>query len=193
MWLGGFSGTYYHIGGDGVGYIHAHQRAKVVVDSTHQNQHEGWVWHCWQKNADGGQVADNANQNWVLDLSAVTDGENLHMEWESEAGGDAELQLWEGITYESGTAFTPLNMNRASTHTPPTGTVTKYGATITTSSATQLDGVWMAGGQRNQSVGGSSRGGLEWILSAGKKYAVILINRAGAAKDMSLSLTFYED
>lgn len=193
MWLGGFRGTLYHIGGDGVGHIHAHQSASIILDSTHKNLHDGWMWHCWQKNADGAAVADNGQQNWVCDLSAVTDNEHIHVVWEAEAGGDAEVQVWEAVTYEGGSAFTPLNMNRSSERAAPTGSVFKSGATITTTSATQLDGIWIPGGVRNQSVGGSSRGGNEWVFMASKRYAIMLINRSGGAKDMSLSITFYED
>jgi hypothetical protein len=173
--------------------IHAHHDATVTIDSTHQNAHEGFVWHCFQKNADGAQVADNAEQSFVIDLAAVAADEFLHLTWEAEAGGDAEIQLWEGSTYTGGSAHTPLNMHRGSSHTVPTGLVVTTGATITTTSKVQLDGTWLPGGRGPNSNGGVGRGGTEWILKPGLVYSLHLINRAAAAKDMSLAFIFYED
>jgi hypothetical protein len=176
------------------GAPHPHQHAKVTIDSSHANTHAGWMSRVFQKNADGAPVADDAVQSFVVDLSATEVGENLHVVISASSGGDAELQVWEDITYESGDTVTAYNMHRASSHTAAGGTVViKKGATITTSGKTQLDGAWIPGGKGPNSAGGASRGGEEWIFKATKKYAVILVNRAGSAKDMSLTLTYYED
>jgi len=176
------------------GAPHPHHHARVVIDATHANAHSGWLFRAWQKNADGAQVADDAQQSFVIDLSASGVGEDIHLIIAAIAGGDSELQIWEGITYSGGSDATLYNMHRTSSHTMAGGTVVvKTGCTITTAGKTQLDGEWVPGGVKQQALGGGSRGGEEWILAAGKVYAVILINRAGSAKDMSLRITCYED
>ena len=159
------------------------------------NQTQGDIFRCWQKNADGAAVADNASQTWAIDLTSLATGKFLNLSYDAVSSADSEIQLWETITYADGNAFTPLNKHRGSSKTAATGVVIKSGATITTTNGTQLVGRWIPGGAGTGANAASTPGNAissveVWSLKHGVKYALILINRGGSAQDMSLGFHF---
>lgn len=151
------------------------------------------MWIAGVKSPHGSPVADDAQINIVVDMTDVDADESIHCIFELEAEGNCEVFGYENVTYSGGTTYTPVNMNRTSNHTPPSGLVIKTNATLTTTSATTLMNQFVSGGKGKDSAGGGARGGHEWILKPGLKYAIALVNRAGAAKEMSLGFEFYED
>lgn len=157
----------------------------ITIDSVHHRVHAGLMF---QTDKLALTVANNDTIEIFVRIGA---GSVAHMAFSAKAGGDAELQIFEGMTTvtDEGTTLTPQNRRRSSAivsdisafHTPD---VTPAEASITD--------ILVPGGSGGNSAGGDAASFAEWNLKADEDYLVRLTNRAGTAQNMGLEVDWYE-
>jgi hypothetical protein len=159
--------------------------AIIVQDEVHTSVHKGILFHA------GRFVVALAADATIVLLIQVAAGQSAHMRFGLAAGGDTEVELFEGPTFSAaGTTITPLNRNRFSSNTAQT-TITH--TPTTSADGTELAHTMMPGGTGPAQSPGDTGGSFsEWILKTGEDYLFRVTNRSGAAQPTSLSLDFYE-
>ena len=173
----------------------------TIISYDHMQLHKGNLHTVSLKQADGTQYADNGDLGMLVDMTGQT--EPIHTLWEVYSGGDAEFSAIENVTWAAsaeagGGTLTPHNQNRIKGDKTLTVEFFGYSSNLantysTTESDVTLFTSWVPGGTTGQAQGGGGRAAHEWILAPDKLYVFKLTNRAGSAKDGSISCTFYED
>lgn len=160
---------------------------QLTMGDTEANLHEGNVYEVVHFET---AVADNG----TIDI-AITNGstKNLHATGVASSGGDASMEIWEGVTVTvAGTAFTPRQRNRPSSNVS-TATADING-TIDFTGAERICGpAYMPGGTGGQTFGNAAQGSPERILKLSETYLYRITNLAGIAKTMSLDVDWSEE
>lgn len=158
----------------------------ITVPYEHHEIHEGNTFTTGYRSPDGSDIADNGI---ITILIRVPAGIEAHMLFSGAAGGDAEPQLYEGVTVTgAGTALTEFNLKRSSTKA--SGVTTFHTPTI--SGGTLLLDSFLPGGTGGSTFGGVQTSRSEWNLKASTDYAARIINRAGTAQPLSIQIEWYE-
>lgn len=158
---------------------------QAAIDTVHDQIHKGRYFSGGFYNA---AVLNAAS----IDLLVVLGTTNtFHTLFSGACGGDSVLQIFEDPTYSAaGTAVVMSNHNRSSAKVFD-GTVTSM-PTITTT-GNQVNGtVFVPGGQKAQSSGGSGTFSSEFILKVSTTYLFRLTNIAGATKPVSAMVMGYQ-
>ena len=106
----------------------------------------------------------------------------------------ASTAQFQGFLFEAptnsddGTTQAVIATNRSDGKT--SGVLAFHTPTIT-GTGTALGEVVAPGGTKNQSIGSSGGGNVEWVLDGGKDYLVRITNNSGGAADISIGLGFY--
>ena len=165
-------------------------RMKVdSIDFAHSKVHAGDFYTV-------SKISNAVASSGTLEIFIITGSTyELHMNFNTSAGGDSEFYLFEGTTVSAnGTALTPYNNNRVSSNTAEasfyhTPTITGDGTQLYVDFVPGGSGVFGAGG----TAGGPIRSGTEVILKQSTNYLVRVTNTSGGAIDLSMGLGFYED
>lgn len=162
----------------------------IGIDYVHEQVHVGRTFQSSYKSPEGADVADNVAINLQITTGALRE---CHFVFEVNAGGDTELEFYEGVTSSVGTAVYAHNMNRLE------GTMTPECAVVHTPTVTntgqRLHNSVLPGGTgvgSGATPGGTARAGSEWILKKSTKYLIRATNRSAAAQPMSATLQWYE-
>ena len=178
--------------------------ADVIITYEHHEVHAGSSFHVSYS-----VVTANTDDHVTAILFRTPKyGGLCHIIATFTASNPAEAIVNEAPTLGAPTAGSDkvvLNRNRNSAAissvqsleaTPTVGSVTKANATefgnITLSAGTELEHIYMAGGDGPQAVGGVNRGTQEWILKNNTIYAFYLQNTGASANTHSISLDWYE-
>lgn len=135
---------------------------------------------------------DVANAGTAMLYLACGTQANVHATFSVSGAGAAYIYLYEDIGATTGTSVNSYNMNRSSTNTPY---VSMKWNPVTTTAGTAMQTEYMPGGAGSASatrVGNSARSNTEWVLKAGKNYAVSVTNASGTACDYSIGAVVYE-
>lgn len=161
--------------------------AAVTISVVHHEVHEGNMFRscCIQSG-----LADDSALNMLVIAGS---GKEVHAFFDGALGGDGWFYLYENTTVTSNGLLVPSNcMNRFVSGTAKTQV---YCGPVVTSSMTPLCAAAIPGGTRQQAVGAQMRANTEWVLngvSGTVNYLARIINVAGAVKDASLGVEFYE-
>lgn len=171
---------------DGTGFaeVDGVAGALVTVCMVHRQIHRGLLFEAGYRDL---TVADDASASVLIQAAA---GQTAHMQFTITAGGDAEVDLYEGPTFSSaGTAVSATNRNRGSSNTAQ-ATIT-HTPTVS-DNGTLLGGGLLVGGTGFITVGSSSSCFHEWILAGGEDYLLVVTNRSGSTQPVGASIVFYE-
>lgn len=161
--------------------------ALITIDAVHYEIHEGDTFGVSYKNADGAPIADNGTIIFILQ----TGSKFAHLIASAFTVGDGEIELRENVTITGGTAMTEHNHKRTSANSA-TVAVIRDPATIP-NAGTLLEQTLIPGGDAGNSIGSTVSQRNEWILKTNTNYMLRLTNRAGQAKDMSMTAVWYEE
>jgi hypothetical protein len=160
----------------------------AVTDRVHRETHEGEGFSLCHLFED---VGASEHADILIQTGA---SKELHFTFAAEAEGKAYAFLYEGTEATGGTALTPFNRLRSSsetsdaafTHTPLFDSVPELG--------TLLACALIPGGIGGNSVGATGGSGRqEIVLKINTFYLVRTTNKAGSAKDISKTLSWYEE
>lgn len=158
--------------------------ALTVIDTLHQRTHEGVVY---SHNQIFAGVTNDADIEVLMQVPA---GMYPHIRIQQNAGGDAEMRVFEGSTFSAaGTAVTPRNRNR---NVPDASAVTLTHTPTITVPGTELVTLFVPGGSGGNASGANGIIFEEFILKPSTDYLFRGTNRAGIAQDMNSVLTWYE-
>jgi len=161
--------------------------APLSIDIAHHEVHEGAMFSAFISDA---SAADTEQIQVMITTPNTT--ELAHVVWEHYSSGQATVTLKSGITYSAGgSAFTPINRNRGSSHTSA--------CTVKTGSDGGADLITYTGGTTAWSAiygsgrlqGGSSRETSEWIL-APNTTNIIEVTSNTTSLIISLGVIWYE-
>lgn len=160
----------------------------VTLEGPHHNVHAGLVFNAEHSVA---TLANGASLDLLLTIPAgVTNG--LHFASSVNAGGQAQLYMYENPDASGGTTVAVYNMKRGDTTTPA-----PYSLTHTpvigvggVGSIALINGRLLAGGASQQTrIGGEARQGTEWLLAG--KYLFRITNTSGGNISVSINFTAY--
>ena len=155
-----------------------------VINILHHEIHKGNAYTVGALVTD---VADDASADTLI----IVGTKSLHLVLRASATGSSYAYLYETPTItDNGTAVTIFNKDRTSSlvstartfHTPTVGAV-----------GTALNSELFPGGEKNFAVGATGNERDEWILAPGKSYLLRITNKSGAAEDISIAATWYEE
>ena len=160
-----------------------HEQRQVIIDSVHDEVHEGEMMKCGYSSA---SVANNASLNVLL----TTGNAEAHAAIRYSAGGEGQCYLYESPTVSGGTALSIYNMKRNSTRTA--ATTAKHTPTVSATGNVALIDEFLPCGSGGQAGGGAVRLGTEWILKPSTDYLLRFTNQAATAQQASIAVEFYE-
>lgn len=161
--------------------------ALVVISGPHREIHEGEMFSVSYKSPDGAPIADDGTIIFVLTTGSLY----AHLSTTIAGGGDAQVELREGVTVTGGTAMVEFNRNRASDNVATVAVVRDPGAIV--DAGTLIEDIFSPGGTGGNAPGNISGQRLEWVLNINTVYMLRLTNRAGNAQPMSLEAIWYEE
>jgi hypothetical protein len=160
----------------------------AVTDRVHRETHEGEGFSLCHIFEDVG-ASDHAD---ILIQTGAS--KELHFTFTAQAEGKAYAFLYEDAVASAGTGLTPFNRLRSSSetsdatfsHTPGFDSVPELG--------TLLPCGLLPGGIGGNSVGATGGSGRqEIVLRINTVYLVRVTNKAGSAKDISTTCSWYEE
>jgi len=164
-------------GGD-LAHVDSWNNALVTMDEIHANVHRGIMFEASHANA---SVANNGDVEVIVQVHA---DQAAHMRWFAAAGGDMQIEVYEGVTYSSaGTSILTPNLNRFSSNTATA--LVSHTPTLT-DDGTLLASSILPGGTAGRQPP------IEWILKTGEDYLFRLTNIDGGNQAVSLALDWYE-
>ncbi|MFA6972401.1 MAG: hypothetical protein WC208_13530 [Gallionella sp.] len=155
------------------------------IDIVHQKVHEGRYFS-------GGYYNAALVDTGTIDLLVQTSTTNsTHCRVSGYSGGDSLVQIFEAAAFSNaGTAVSISNHNRSSSKVFD-GTVT-HTPTLT-GTGNQLNGtIFIPGGVKAGSSGGSGNFDSEFILAVSQTYLFRITNVSGATKKQSMMLECYQ-
>ena len=157
-----------------------------VILRNHEEIHEGSFFTATHLFTD---VADNA----FADLRITTGATNeLHIGWSIVAEGKAYMVMQQGTTFtDAGTGVTAFNNKTASV--TATDATFRHTPTINMDGPLKIDSILINGGTGPKTTGGDAKQGVEWIFETSEEFLLRVQNVAGAAKDISIQLEWYEE
>lgn len=159
-------------------------KCQTVLSYPHQEVHLGNTYLVTRLADD---VADDAN----FDIHIINGSAKLlHIVASATVEGLSWGYIYEGTTYSApGTAMTIYNLNRSSNNTSSASA--KHTPTVN-SLGTKIFEILINGGTGPRSAGGALRVTTELVLDVSGDYLFRITNKAGAAKDISMLLQWYE-
>jgi hypothetical protein len=161
------------------------QHGQITIPVEHHRIHNGQAFFATHYFS---AVANDASAELLIRANS-----GMHCLYEIAAGGDVEVNIFEEPTATAdGPVVTHSNRNRYSTNAS--------NSVITHSPTISVDGVNLGGGGKlipggsGGNAGGGSDGGFgrELTCRSGRAYLVRSTNRSGQARDMSISLDWYQ-
>jgi hypothetical protein len=159
-----------------------------VTDRVHRETHEGEGFSVCH-------IFEDVGASEHADILIQTGGlKELHFTFAAEAEGKAYAFLYEDTEAAAGTGLTPFNRLRSSgetsdasfTYTPTFDSVPELGSL--------LPCALIPGGIGGNSVGATGGSGRqEIVLKINTIYLVRVTNKAGSAKDISITCSWYEE
>lgn len=171
----------------------------IGIDVNHSRTHQGVAFvsgYSWAESST--RIADNASA-----IILINPGSEMHARFGVQAGGNAEVQLFENVatsTSTSGNAATIKNKGVSSKVSDATVTYGTSALVISTSFAPTSTG-WgspypakFIPGGIGANAGGGGIGDLigELNLSTAYTYCLRAINRSGVVSTVSMTLDWYE-
>jgi hypothetical protein len=187
-----------------ISFIDLSTTAAVQIDYPHHEIHDGNSFHAEYS------VTTAASDDDVTAILFKTPNTTkwAHMVVTVSASDPAEAIINEGPTLADsgdGSDLAVYNRDRNSSttstmqsleDTPTVGSLTKANETewtnIGVSAGTELEHIYLAGGEGPLAVGGVSRGTQEWILKQNTIYAIYLQNTGANANTHYVGLDWYE-
>lgn len=158
----------------------------ISTSATHNEVHVGGTFNV------SSVFTGTAAVDILIDATAATT--SLHANFGIDSDQAATTTLFEDVVVSANGSSVPVvQLNRDSANT---SNVTAFSGPTITSPGTTLrtvftpTGVGFANGGGTGSTDGPTRGGTEWILSAGKKYLFRMV-LAGSG-DLGFELSFYQ-
>lgn len=165
-------------------------RLREVISTPHQKVHDG---DFYQVGTLLTCIANGCSAEFLIKVGAC---QSLHTVISTSVTGKFIGYLYEAPTIAvcgCGTALTAINSNRNSCNTAE-GTF--FHTPCTTADGTQLAASLIPGGTGGKAIGGSAststRDGAEIILATSTNYLIRLTNDSGQARDVSITISFYE-
>lgn len=158
----------------------------IVIAVEHARIHEGRLFtgnKMWDSTA---KVAAGASVDLMFTTSAT---KAPHFIADIEAGGDAEIYIYESTQASGGTAVPMINRNRRSATVSET--IIVHSPTVT-SVGTLIDASLLAGGGGKKSAGGSGGFGGEFVTAYSTNYLIRVKNTSGAAQPINIIVWLYE-
>lgn len=108
------------------------------------------------------------------------------------AAGDAWVELYENpvIDTSSGNVLSGINLTRVSS---VTATAIVYSTPCVTTPGTRLYSAFTTGGTLGITAEMPRRPGAQWVFTKGRKYYIVLTNKAGSTKPASINLEWFEE
>ena len=161
------------------------EQRQVIIDSVHDEVHEGEMMHAEY-------YAASVNNNASVDVLITTGESEAHAVMNLSAGGSCVAYLYESPDATGGTAITCYNMKRDNSRVP-SATVEHTPSVSGTGSTALIAGRLIPGGtSQTTRVGGGTRTGTEWILAPSTKYLFRVTNISGSTVGVSVAVEFYE-
>lgn len=153
------------------------------IDAFHHEIHDGDAYGCGVLFP---TLADAGNG----DLHIRTSNKYVHLTYDAACGGNAFGYFLEGVVVSTaGTSVDIPNIDRSSTNI--TG-VTAFLSPTLSSTGTTVGAVFVPGGEKAFSSGGSAASREERILKKNMDYVIRINNRSGTATIASIRFSFYE-
>jgi len=170
---------------DGNQYLASSDKPFPTVDVNHLRLHEGRAYYAYKLYPDASKLGAGQSINIAV---AWASGITPHLIFDANCGGDAELYLYENAVVTGGTSFTAIRRNRIINTTSSSAIL--INPTVT-STGTELDGMFLAGGV-GKKAGGADMFTTEQILSPLTTYLFRLTNVNGTNHMAYLHLEWYE-
>ena len=155
-----------------------------IISDLHYRTHQGKVFETCNIFAG---VADDANADILIKVGA---NKELHFVVAAASGGDSYFYLYETpTTSANGTSLAIINRDRDSAITSD---ATAFHTPTVSDVGTKLNCELVPGGTKNQAAGGITGTFAEWNLKVNTNYLIRLTNKAGVAKDISITPLWYE-
>ena len=159
-------------------------KAFKSIETEHSEIHEGETYICSHYYS---LVADDASADLRI---IVGSNKELHTTITVAVGGDGEIFLYEGTTYNvAGTDIAIYNRDRTSSNT--SDATCRYTPTVNVL-GTELFHGHAPGGTKKEAIGSVRRTAQEWIFKKSEDYLVRFTNRSGGAVDASIEVEYYE-
>lgn len=159
-----------------------------MIDALHAKTHEGVAYELTV-------LASNVAAGQALNVLLQCDWKHsVHLRPAFASEGPCRGFIFEGPEYSAaGSPLTPMNRNRK-VWAPAAKAVLTSGPTLT-GDGTQLTvaPIFSASGPGHTSTGGTHGTFEEWLLNNNEDYLFRIVNDDAGAKDLWLSLTFYEE
>jgi hypothetical protein len=159
-----------------------------IIDVFHNNIHDGKAYTVCVPFVD---VANGADAEILVKVGS----ENIHMVTEASAEGKFVLEVYEGPSVSAnGNLVGSHNRYREQASNPDQATALIYESpTIDSYAGEMLQTELLPGGTGPLSVGGEKGRDSEWILARNTDYLIRANNQAGAAKDITIHMDWYEE
>lgn len=158
----------------------------ATISIEHVRTHEGRMFtagRLWDSTA---KIADGAFADIAFTTSASVPP---HAIFDVQAGGNAEIYVYEDAVIAGGTPIVPVNRNRRSSNVSATTVV--YAPTVT-SPGILIETAFAAGGSGHKAGGGSGGFAGEFVLQYSKTYLVRVKNVSGSAQIVQTNIWLYE-
>lgn len=162
------------------GFVDPTANAPVVLDAFHARIHEGTAWH-WSHRYMG--VASGAFISTIIDAKGTA-----HFRGWVEGNGQALVDFLEVGSYTDGTSTGAVNRNGFKTHV--SSLIIHHTASLNVTNGNIVETL-IAGGEKNQGVGGETGDFAEFLLPAGT-YSIRLQNWNAGTADYAVQLQWYE-
>lgn len=155
----------------------------VTLSNSHWKIHQGDFYSVGYYNA---SVANTASIQVIIETPSTNEA---HTAIKLNHGGDATLQVYEGVTYAAaGTSITPQNHNRCF----PNSSVITASHTPTTPSGTLVWQEYFPGGTGGTAPGAVATVGEQVVLCNSGVYMFEATNISGIAAPLNLAISYYE-
>jgi len=160
--------------------------ALVIIPEEHHQAHVGKAYRCV---ATFRELSPNAT---AYVLIRTTPTHETHINFSYNVGGNFIITLSSAPSVSStGAELTVANLNQQDNSTIPANTKI-YKPSISSPGTNIVDEIFIEGGSGPQSTGAGGSGAVEWILTGGEDYLVLMQNYGSNAKTISLIMSFYE-
>jgi len=160
------------------------QNQVTAIDYYHARVHQGIMFSVDNE-------SESLPNNGTLGLLMKTNGNEVHLLWDGENGGDARVDFYEGTTTtDDGTPKSPVARNRNTTFVT---TTEMFRDPTIDALGTLLDSLVLPGGQGGNAGGGGGAVLLDWSLKPDTNYYLVLTNLSGQSQLAHIHIDFYED
>ena len=160
----------------------------IVADVNHVRLHEGRAYYVYKTHKDTARLAVGASIDIAIAFPA---GVEAHASVDYQAGGEAEIYVYESPTTSGGTSMTLYRRNRViNTASQGVAVLNPTVSAVGTEFYSEL--ITSAEGQGNRSGAGSRGLSFEFILKPLTTYLFRLTNVNGSSQMAELRIDWYE-